>query len=81
MQRAEGIGKAAGLRYVYLGNVPGTSENTYCQVRPDAHERWLPNRRESYSRLEVPRLRHAHRGRWVVRQHEDRRGCEYSLCS
>jgi pyruvate formate lyase activating enzyme len=31
MQRAEAIGKAAGLHYVYLGNVPGTkSENTYC---------------------------------------------------
>jgi pyruvate formate lyase activating enzyme len=31
MQRAEQIGKAAGLRYVYLGNVAGTkSENTYC---------------------------------------------------
>jgi len=31
MQRAERIGKAAGLHYVYLGNVPGTdSENTYC---------------------------------------------------
>ena len=31
MQRAEEIGKAAGLHYVYLGNVPGTkSENTYC---------------------------------------------------
>jgi pyruvate formate lyase activating enzyme len=31
LQRAEEIGKAAGLRYVYLGNVPGTEgENTYC---------------------------------------------------
>jgi pyruvate formate lyase activating enzyme len=31
LQRAEEIGKAAGLRYVYLGNVPGTDgENTYC---------------------------------------------------
>jgi len=31
MRRAEEIGKAAGLRYVYLGNVPGEkSENTYC---------------------------------------------------
>jgi len=31
MQRAEEIGKAAGLRYVYLGNVPGTqSESTFC---------------------------------------------------
>lgn len=31
MERAERIGKAAGLRYVYLGNVAGTnSENTYC---------------------------------------------------
>jgi len=31
MQRAEEIGKAAGLHYVYLGNVPGSkSENTYC---------------------------------------------------
>jgi pyruvate formate lyase activating enzyme len=31
MQHAERIGKAAGLHYVYLGNVPGTdSENTYC---------------------------------------------------
>jgi len=31
LQRAERIGKAAGLHYVYLGNVPGTkSENTYC---------------------------------------------------
>lgn len=31
MQRAEAIGKAAGLRHVYLGNVPGTDgENTYC---------------------------------------------------
>jgi pyruvate formate lyase activating enzyme len=31
MRRAEEIGKAAGLRYVYLGNVPGDkSENTHC---------------------------------------------------
>ncbi|MCX5646340.1 MAG: AmmeMemoRadiSam system radical SAM enzyme [Phycisphaerae bacterium] len=31
MQRAEEIGKAVGLHYVYLGNVPGTDgENTYC---------------------------------------------------
>jgi pyruvate formate lyase activating enzyme len=31
MQRAEEIGKAAGLHYVYLGNMPGTDgENTYC---------------------------------------------------
>jgi len=31
MQRAERIGKAAGIHYVYLGNVAGTaSENTYC---------------------------------------------------
>ncbi len=31
MQRAEEIGKAAGLHYVYLGNVPSAkSENTYC---------------------------------------------------
>jgi pyruvate formate lyase activating enzyme len=31
MQRAEQIGKAAGLRYVYLGNMPGTqSANTFC---------------------------------------------------
>jgi len=31
MRRAEEIGKAAGLRYVYLGNVPGEkSESTYC---------------------------------------------------
>jgi pyruvate formate lyase activating enzyme len=31
MRRAEEIGKAAGLHYVYLGNVPGTDgESTYC---------------------------------------------------
>jgi len=31
MQGAEEIGRAAGLRYVYLGNVPGTkSESTFC---------------------------------------------------
>jgi pyruvate formate lyase activating enzyme len=31
MRRAEAIGKAAGLRYVYLGNVPGSeSESTFC---------------------------------------------------
>ena len=31
LERAEAIGKAAGLRYVYLGNVPGSkSENTFC---------------------------------------------------
>jgi len=31
MRRAEEIGTAAGLRYVYLGNVPGEkSESTYC---------------------------------------------------
>jgi pyruvate formate lyase activating enzyme len=31
LQRAERIGKAAGLRYVYLGNVPGSrSESTFC---------------------------------------------------
>ncbi len=31
LQRAAEIGQAAGLHYVYLGNVPGTDgENTYC---------------------------------------------------
>jgi len=31
LERAEQIGKAAGLRYVYLGNVPGAkSESTFC---------------------------------------------------
>jgi len=31
LDRACGIGKAAGLRYVYLGNVPGSkSESTFC---------------------------------------------------
>jgi pyruvate formate lyase activating enzyme len=31
LERAEAIGKAAGLRYVYLGNVPGSkSESTFC---------------------------------------------------
>jgi len=31
LERAEEIGKAAGLHYVYLGNVPGSkSENTFC---------------------------------------------------
>ena len=31
LKRAYEIGKKAGLRYVYMGNVPGdTSENTYC---------------------------------------------------
>ena len=31
LERAEQIGKAAGLHYVYLGNVPGSkSENTFC---------------------------------------------------
>ncbi len=31
MRRAEEIGRAAGLRYVYLGNVPGNeSESTHC---------------------------------------------------
>ncbi len=31
LRRAERIGKDAGLRYVYLGNVPGTrSESTFC---------------------------------------------------
>ena len=31
LQRGREIGKAAGLRYVYLGNVPGEKgENTYC---------------------------------------------------
>jgi pyruvate formate lyase activating enzyme len=31
LQRAERIGKAAGLRYVYMGNVPGSkSESTFC---------------------------------------------------
>jgi pyruvate formate lyase activating enzyme len=31
MRRAEEIGKAAGLRYIYLGNVPGTdSDSTFC---------------------------------------------------
>jgi pyruvate formate lyase activating enzyme len=31
LERAEVIGKAAGLHYVYLGNVPGSkSESTYC---------------------------------------------------
>jgi len=31
LSRAERIGKAAGLRYIYLGNVPGSaSESTFC---------------------------------------------------
>ena len=31
LERAHAIGKAAGLRYVYIGNLPGqSSENTYC---------------------------------------------------
>ena len=31
MQRSEQIGKAAGLRYIYLGNVPGSkAESTFC---------------------------------------------------
>ena len=31
LERAEAIGKGAGLRYVYLGNVPGSkSESTFC---------------------------------------------------
>ncbi len=31
LERAERIGKAAGLHYIYLGNVPGSkSESTYC---------------------------------------------------
>ena len=31
LERAYEIGKAAGLHYVYLGNVPGTkTEKTYC---------------------------------------------------
>ena len=31
LERAEAIGKEAGLRYVYLGNVPGSkSESTFC---------------------------------------------------
>lgn len=31
LERAEEIGKAAGLHYVYVGNVPGSkSENTFC---------------------------------------------------
>ena len=36
--RAAGIGKAAGLRFVYAGNLPGRThdlENTYC---PTCHE-------------------------------------------
>jgi len=28
--RAYNIGKEAGLQYVYLGNIPGTHENTFC---------------------------------------------------
>jgi pyruvate formate lyase activating enzyme len=31
LQRAYEIGKSAGLRYVYLGNVPGSkAESTFC---------------------------------------------------
>ena len=31
LERAYEIGKAAGLHYVYMGNVPGAkSENTFC---------------------------------------------------
>ena len=30
LNKACEIGKDAGLRYVYLGNVPGNGENTYC---------------------------------------------------
>ena len=33
LERAQSIGKEEGLRYVYLGNVPGhKGENTYCPV-------------------------------------------------
>jgi pyruvate formate lyase activating enzyme len=38
LERAAGIGKAAGLRFVYAGNMPGRTgklENTYC---PNCHE-------------------------------------------
>jgi pyruvate formate lyase activating enzyme len=31
LKRAEAIGRAAGLRYIYAGNVPGEGgESTYC---------------------------------------------------
>ena len=30
MNRAYEIGREAGLRYVYLGNVTGEGNNTYC---------------------------------------------------
>jgi len=30
LRKAEGIGKAAGLRYVYLGNVAGEGSDTFC---------------------------------------------------
>jgi len=30
LQKAQRIGKEAGLRYVYLGNVPGEGETTFC---------------------------------------------------
>lgn len=65
LERARGIGKAEGLKYVYAGNVPGHPlENTYC---PNCNalliERWgfsvtsysiTPERRCPQCSLEIP---------------------------
>ena len=70
MQRAEEIGKAAGLHYVYLGNVPGTDgENTYCySCHTHAHRAdGLSNHRQSYQGLQVPEVWHGDCRFWIVR--------------
>ncbi|MEM2687401.1 MAG: AmmeMemoRadiSam system radical SAM enzyme, partial [Thermoproteota archaeon] len=30
LRKAEGIAREEGMKFVYLGNVPGQGENTYC---------------------------------------------------
>ncbi len=49
LEKAHGIGKKAGLRYVYIGNVPGTGfENTYCHTCNEALIRRVGYQTTSY---------------------------------
>ncbi len=54
LRRAEAIGRAAGLRYIYAGNVAGWGSDTFCH-----HCRKLLLKREGFSILES----HLHAGR------------------
>ena len=70
LQRAAEIGAAAGLRYVYAGNLPGKVgdlEDTHCPHCREVLDRtlWVPDSRiQSDSGGRLPFLRHAIPGRW-----------------